>query len=133
MIMLEVLKEEINNHFKKSMKHKQWKEMQKTSSRLESRIRINILKLREIWNEKFGNSDRYLRGQSYQQNTRDERILGIENTIEEMDTFVKENKSKNTLTQNIQEIWGTMKRPNLRIIEIEERKGWPKAQTYFLL
>jgi hypothetical protein len=26
-----------------------------------------------------------------------------------------------------------MKRPNLRIIEIEERKGWPKAQTYFLL
>ena len=132
MIMLEVLKEEIN-HFKKSMKHKQKKEMQKTSSRLKSRIRINILKLREIWNEIFGNSDRNLREQSYQQNTRDERILGIENTIEEMDTFVKENKSKKILTQNIQEIWGTMKRPNLRIIEIEERKGWPKAQTYFLL
>ena len=40
-----------------------------------------------------------------------------------MDTQVKENaKSKNLLTQNIQEIWDTMKRPNLRIIGIEEGK-----------
>jgi hypothetical protein len=42
-----------------------------------------------------------------------------------MDTFVKENiksKKENLLTQNIHEIWVIMKTPNLRIIEIEERK-----------
>ena len=51
----------------------------------------------------------------------EERISGIEETIEEIDTPVKENaKYKKFLTQNIQEIWDTMKRPNLRIIGIEE-------------
>ena len=40
--------------------------------------------------------------------------------IEEIKTSVKENvKSKTFLTQNIQEIWSTMKRQNLRI-RIEE-------------
>lgn len=40
---------------------------------------------------------------------------------EEVDTLVKENaKSKKLLTQNIQKIWDTMKRANLRIIGIEE-------------
>ena len=39
--------------------------------------------------------------------------------IEEIDTSGKENvKSKKCLTQNIQEIWDTMKRPNLRIMGI---------------
>ena len=38
-----------------------------------------------------------------------------------MNTLVKENvKSGTTQAQNIQEIWDTMKRPNLRIIGIEE-------------
>jgi hypothetical protein len=37
-----------------------------------------------------------------------------------MDTSVKENvKSQTFLTQNIQEIWDTMKRPNLKIIREE--------------
>ena len=41
--------------------------------------------------------------------------------IEEMDTSVKENvKSEKTLTHYFQEIWDTMKRPNLKIIGIEE-------------
>ena len=55
---------------------------------------------------------------------------GVEDTIEEIDTSVKENvKSKKFLTQNIQEIWDTMKRPNLRIIEIEgEEKVLEKSQ-----
>ena len=46
------------------------------------------------------------------------RITGIEDTVEEIDTLIKENaKSKNVLTQNIQtpweypKIWDTMKRP----------------------
>ena len=38
-----------------------------------------------------------------------------------MDELAKENaKYKMFLTQNIQEIWDTMKRPNLRIKRIEE-------------
>ena len=49
------------------------------------------------------------------------RISVTEDTIEEIDSLVKENiKSNKFLTQNIQEIWDTMKRTNLRIIGIEE-------------
>jgi hypothetical protein len=52
-------------------------------------------------------------------NRTQERISGMEDTIEE--TTVTENaKSKKLLIQNIQEIWDTMKRPNLAIIGIEE-------------
>jgi uncharacterized coiled-coil protein SlyX len=51
------------------------------------------------------------------------RISGAEDTIENIDKTVKENaKSKKLLTQNIQEIQGTMRRPNLRTIGIEENK-----------
>jgi hypothetical protein len=46
-----------------------------------------------------------------------------EDTIENIDTTVKENtKCKKNLTKNIQEIQDTMKRPNLRIIGIEENE-----------
>ena len=52
----------------------------------------------------------------------EERISGTEDTIENMDTTIKENaKCREILTQNIQEIQDTMRRPNLRIIGIEER------------
>ena len=45
----------------------------------------------------------------------------VADTIEEIDSLVKENvKSNKCLTQNIQEICDTMKRPNLRIIGIEK-------------
>ena len=51
----------------------------------------------------------------------EERISGAEDTIENIDTTVKENaKSKKFLTQNIQEIQDKMSRPNLKIIGIEE-------------
>ena len=51
----------------------------------------------------------------------EKRISSAEDTLEETDTLVKENiKSNKSLTQNIQEIWNTMKRSNLRIIGIEE-------------
>ena len=53
----------------------------------------------------------------------EERISGAEDSIENMDTTIKENaKCKNILTQGIREIQDTMKRPNLRIITIEEKK-----------
>ena len=57
-------------------------------------------------------------------NMRWERMSHIEDTREEIDISDKENvKSKKFLTKNIQEIWDTMKRPNIGrvgIYEIEE-------------
>ena len=65
---------------------------------------------------------RNYREKHHQQNTGRNRreILGIEDRIEKVDSSVKENvKSNKFLTQNIQELWDTMKRQNLRIIGIE--------------
>jgi predicted nucleic acid-binding Zn-ribbon protein len=46
-----------------------------------------------------------------------ERISGAEDSMENISTTVKENaKCKKILTQNIQEIQDTMRRPNLRMI-----------------
>ena len=51
------------------------------------------------------------------------RISGVEETTEEMVTLVKENvKTKKFPTENIQEIWDTMKRAKLWIIGIEEEE-----------
>ncbi|KAL6083306.1 hypothetical protein STEG23_037110, partial [Scotinomys teguina] len=51
----------------------------------------------------------------------EETIFGVEETREEIDLLVGENsKAKKVATETIQKIWDTMKRPNLRIIEIEE-------------
>ena len=63
----------------------------------------------------------------------EERIWSIEEMIDETDSLVKENgKSKKFLTQNIQEIWGTMERQNVRKIVIEQRKiPTSKAQKIF--
>ena len=63
----------------------------------------------------------------------EERIWSIEEMIDETDSLVKENgKSKKFLTQNIQEIWGTMERQNVRKIVIEQRKiPTYKAQKIF--
>ncbi|KAL6032987.1 hypothetical protein STEG23_021333 [Scotinomys teguina] len=50
----------------------------------------------------------------------EDRISNVEDTIEEIDSTVKENtKTKKAIKQNVQEIWDTMKRPNIRIIGIE--------------
>ena len=52
-----------------------------------------------------------------------ERITGVGDTIENIDTTVKMKcKMKKLLTQNIQEIQDTTKRPNLRIIGIEKNE-----------
>ncbi|ERE73592.1 Transposase, L1 containing protein [Cricetulus griseus] len=51
----------------------------------------------------------------------EERISATEDSLEDIYSSTKENlKSNKTLTQNIQEIWDTVKRPNLRIIGEEE-------------
>ena len=51
----------------------------------------------------------------------EERISVVEDSLEDIQSLTKENlKSNKSLTQNIQEIWDTVKRLNLRIIGIEE-------------
>ena len=53
----------------------------------------------------------------------EERISGAQDTTENIGTTVKENaKFKKLLTQNIQEIQDILRRPNLRIIVIEESR-----------
>jgi hypothetical protein len=55
----------------------------------------------------------------------EERISGAKDSIENMDTTIKENaKCREILTQNIQEIQDTMRRPNLRIIGIEKSEDF---------
>ena len=45
----------------------------------------------------------------------------ISDTIEKINALIKENtKSNKFSSQNIQEIWNTIKRPNLRIIGVEQ-------------
>ena len=56
------------------------------------------------------------------------RLLGIEDTIEEMDTKVKENDKQKKLTPDIQENdvyhFHTMKRPNIKVVKLEEEEEY---------
>ena len=55
----------------------------------------------------------------------EERISGDEDSIENMGTTIKENaKCKKILTQNMQEIQDTMRRPNLWIIGVDENEDF---------
>jgi chromosome segregation ATPase len=54
-----------------------------------------------------------------------ERISGAEDSIENVDTTIKENaKCKKILTQNIQEFQDTMRRPNLRIKGVDKNEDF---------
>ena len=56
----------------------------------------------------------------------EERVSGVVDTIGVIDSSVKKKtKSNKFLTQNIQEIWDTMKKPNLRIIGNRRRRRTP--------
>jgi hypothetical protein len=53
----------------------------------------------------------------------EERISGAKDSIENIDTTIKENtQCKKTLTQNIEEIQDTMRRPTLQIIGVDENE-----------
>ena len=55
----------------------------------------------------------------------EERISGAEDSIKNIEKTIKENaKSKKILTQNIQKIQDTMRRPNLKIIGIDENEDF---------
>jgi hypothetical protein len=54
-----------------------------------------------------------------------ERISGAEDSIDNIGTAIKENaKCKKILTQNIQEIQETMRRPNLQIIGVDKNEDF---------
>jgi chromosome segregation ATPase len=56
---------------------------------------------------------------------REERISGADDSIENITTIIKENgKCIKILTQNIQEIQDTLRRPNLRIIGVDENEDF---------
>ena len=58
----------------------------------------------------------------------EERISGVEDTIENIDPIIKENaKCKKLLNQNDQEIQDTMRRPNLWIIGVDENEDSQKG------
>ena len=60
-----------------------------------------------------------------------ERISGAENSIVNIDITINENaKCKKILTQNIQEIQDTMRRPKLRILGVDENEDfYPKGSA----
>ena len=60
----------------------------------------------------------------------EERISGAEENIVNIDKTAREDaKNKKLLTHNVQEIQDTMRRPNLRIIRIEEGKEYQLRGT----
>jgi uncharacterized coiled-coil protein SlyX len=55
----------------------------------------------------------------------EEKISDTEESIENMDTTIKENaKCKKKPTQNIQEIQDKMRRPNVQIIGVDEKEDF---------
>ena len=55
----------------------------------------------------------------------EETISGADDSIENTCTTIKENaKCKKILTQNLQEIQDTMRRPNLQIIGVDENEDF---------
>jgi hypothetical protein len=55
----------------------------------------------------------------------EERISGAEDSIKNISTTIKENaKCKRILTQNIKEIQGTMRRPNLWITGVDKNENF---------
>jgi chromosome segregation ATPase len=80
----------------------------------------------EILRKKSGTRDMSIRNRIQEM---EERISGAEDSIENIDTTIKENaKCKKILTQNIQEIQDTMRTPNLRISGIDGNEDFhPKG------
>ena len=125
---VEALKEERNKPFKEIQENtiKQVKEFNKIS--LELKVEIATIKKTqrettleiEILGKKSGTIDASISNRIQEM---EEKISSAEDSIENMETTIKENaKCKKILTQNIQEIQDTMRRSNLRIIGIDENE-----------
>ena len=141
-MMVEDIKKDFNNSLKE-IKEKTAKELQVLKEKqqniskqvmemntaiLDLKREVDIIKktqseaMLEIENlgKKSGNTDASISNRIQEM---EERISGAEDSIENIGTTFKENgKCKKILTQNIQEIQDTMRRPNLRIIGVDENE-----------
>jgi hypothetical protein len=129
MKIIETFKEDINNSLKEIQENtsKQVKELNKATQNL--KVEVNTIKKAQMEaNLKMANLEKRsgITDVSIAKRIQEieEKISGVEDTVEDSDTTVKKNKKQTNklLTQSIQEIEDTMKRQNLRIIEIEENE-----------
>ena len=120
------MKEETQKSLKELQENtnKQVKELSKTIQDLKSEVETTKKSQRETTLEienlekKSGTIDANINNRIQEM---EERISDAEDTIETIDSSVIENaKCKMLVSQNIQEIQDTMRRPNLRIIGIDE-------------
>jgi chromosome segregation ATPase len=144
MMMVENIKKDFNNSFKeihektakevevlnkkRNNTNKQVIELNKTIQDIKREI--NTIKKTqsetkmeiETLRKKSGNIDASVSNRIQEM---EDRISGTEDSIENMGTTKKENaKCKKILTQNIQEIKDTTRRPNVRIIGVEENEDF---------
>jgi hypothetical protein len=76
----------------------------------------------ETLGKKSGNIDSSINNRIQEM---EDTISGAEDSIENISTKIKENaKCKKILTQNVQEIKDTMRRPNLQIIGVDENEDF---------
>jgi uncharacterized coiled-coil protein SlyX len=126
MRIIESFKEDINNSLREIQDNtiKQVKELNKAAQDLTVEVEaIRKTQMEAILeNENLGNRSGITDVSIINRMQEiEERISGVDDTIEEIDTTVKENsKHKKLLTQSIQEIQDRMKRPDLKISGIEE-------------
>ena len=122
------IKKEINNSLQDIQENttKQVKELNKTIQDLKMEVETIKKSQRETTLEienlekKSGPTDASITNRIQDM---EERISDAKDTIENIDTTIKENvKCKRILTQNIQEIQDTMRTPILRITGIDEKE-----------
>ena len=131
---IQVLNREWINPLKNTRKYSQIGERNKTVQHLKMEIEATkktqteaILEMENL-RKRTGTTDAIITNRIQEM---EDRILGIEYKIVKINASVKRFKSKKFLTKNTREIWDIMKRPNLRIIGIEERFPAQRSRKYF--
>ncbi|KAL6031729.1 hypothetical protein STEG23_033718 [Scotinomys teguina] len=122
-----VLKESQDNQ-QKTIKHMKetTQDIKIETEKLKKTLSEGMLEIEKL-SKRSGNTDASITNRIQEM---EDRISNVEDTIEEIDSTVKENtKTKKAIKQNVQEIWDTMKRPNIRIIGIEEGEEYQLKGT----
>ncbi|KAL6079788.1 hypothetical protein STEG23_023429 [Scotinomys teguina] len=122
-----VLKESQDNQ-QKTIKHMKetTQDIKIETEKLKKTLSEGMLEIEKL-SKRSGNTDASITNRIQEM---EDRISNVEDTIEEIDSTVKENtKTKKAIKQNVQEIWDTMKGPNIRIIGIEEGEEYQLKGT----
>ncbi|KAL6036989.1 hypothetical protein STEG23_033523 [Scotinomys teguina] len=130
--VIEALKEEMKNSLKEleEKTNKKLEENKESQEKAIQDLKIEIKTIKKTQSEgrleienltkQTGTTDTSITNRIHEI---EQRIYDAEDTIEKIDSSFKENtKAKKAVTQKVQETWDTMKRPNLRIIGIEEEE-----------